>query len=280
MEAEDFEWRLHSSSGGVYENIALDELFMEKAAEDGKAFLRLFGFEEIGLALGRNQSVEDVSLEQVAEEGLELTRRESGPAAINCDPGSAYFSFIVPLDESDSKTVDLQSVFGPVVAETVRDMGVPGDAVEVAEQIGVDLETPCGEYRAGAGTAQRLGRNAGYYHGVLFLNLDTEYYSRFIDFKESGREDEEYLVDRLVSLLDYEGFERDLSAVEAREEFGERLQEQVGEMESYELDGGDRSRLEELAREKYENDDWVLYADRGGELDSGRGFCPIPPGME
>lgn len=93
-------WHLHwDRVADGRTNMAKDALLLQRAAAEGQAALRLYGWDRLTLSVGRAQKVErQIDLAACAARGIPVVRRETGGRAVLHGSDITY-SIAAPLDD-------------------------------------------------------------------------------------------------------------------------------------------------------------------------------------
>lgn len=169
-------------------NMALDAVAADRAAEEGIASVRVYGWEPSTLSLGYAQDPATIDWEYCERSGIHVTRRPTGGGAIYHDHvGDISYSIVVP---SSRFSGDLIESYHQLCAPVITAFGNMGVDVSFAseERDGIyqpacylrdlhpshDLVVPGAQERKISGNAQYRRRSAIVQHGSLTYQLSTD----------------------------------------------------------------------------------------------------------
>ena len=126
MTLADREWRLiREESWDGPQNMALDEIAAETAANGGPRTLRVYRWDPSTLSLGYRQEPETVGWEFCADEGITVTRRPTGGGGIYHDNyGDISYSIIAPADELPGNLMETYELLCEPIFDAFERMGV------------------------------------------------------------------------------------------------------------------------------------------------------------
>ncbi len=186
MTLADREWRLvREESWDGPQNMALDEIAAETAANGGPRTLRVYRWDPSTLSLGYRQEPETVGWEFCADEGITVTRRPTGGGGIYHDNyGDISYSIIAPADELPGNLMETYELLCEPIFDAFERMGV--DARFTEEKLPVIHEPACylrelhpahdivANGRKISGNAQYRRKDAVIQHGSLKFALDAK----------------------------------------------------------------------------------------------------------
>ncbi len=188
------EWRLireEARSGPM--QMALDEIAAETAAAGGPRTVRVYQWEPGCLSLGYHQDPETVDWAACREQGIDVTRRQTGGGGIYHDTsGDISYSITAPAEEFPSDLLEAYHQLCEPVLDAFERMGV--DANFVDSEAGA-LYTPACYLRALhpahdivaggrkiSGNAQYRRKDAVIQHGSLTYSVGADrHLSTFVD---------------------------------------------------------------------------------------------------
>lgn len=152
-------WIVESSSGDVFENLAVEEYLLDRAAEFAPAlFLCRNGR---AVVIGKNQNPwRECRVERLEADGAVLARRVSGGGAVYHDRGNLNYGLI--LRRADYRSED---AFALVIAALAR----LGFAAELVERTRLTVNG----FKV-SGTAFALRGGGALHHGTLLVRSDLE----------------------------------------------------------------------------------------------------------
>jgi len=286
MTAPAVDWRLirEEARPGPLQ-MALDEVAAETAAAGGPATLRTYRWEPSCLTLGRHQDPETVDWECCEREGIDVTRRQTGGGGIYHDArGDVAYSIAVPAESVPGELLDCYHLLCEPVLDAFDRLGVDADYVDEAvpelyhpacylRELHPAHDVVAGGGDAGgdstgggdaggggrrkiAGNAQYRKREAVIQHGSLSFSVDAErHLGVFADPPVTAEAFRERVVgmDELVDI----GRAEAVATVEAA--LAEWAAATPGA--TVEPDGSwtdaELERAEELAAEKYRDEEWI-----------------------
>ena len=267
------EWRVipEERLGGPMA-MAFDEVAGETVAAGGPATVRLYRWTPSTLTLGYGNDADAVDWAYCDASGIDVTRRQTGGGAIYHDEtGDVAYSIIAPASEFPGDVTDCyRRLLKPILAafEAVgADVGFAADRSEpLYEPLcylrgldpAHDLVAPDG--RKIAGNAQDRTRAAIVQHGSLSYESDPAAHLAPIDDPPVTPSE---FADRVCGLRDVLG-----DATPDRATFVDALTDSLTEWADAECGSWtdeERSRAEELCREKYAHDRWVNSRTDPGE---------------
>jgi lipoyl(octanoyl) transferase len=163
------------------ENMALDEALMSRARRTGESVLRVYGWSEPTLSLGRHQRARGIYLEEMlANRGIRVVRRPTGGRAL-LHHREVTYSVTAPCSAEEP----LLAAYGAINALLLKALvalGVPVRTATPATRAAGPTAAPCfaaparGELtidgRKLVGSAQWRDRGALLQHGSILLDDD------------------------------------------------------------------------------------------------------------
>lgn len=263
MTIADEEWRLireESRPGPV--NMALDEIAARTAAGGGPRTVRVYQWQPSTLSLGYNQQPETVAWEHCADEGVGIVRRQTGGGGIYHDAfGDISYSISAPREELPGDLMDAYHVLLEPILDAFDRLGVDARLVEdehpALHEPACYLRPlhPAHDLVAGpsgrkiSGNAQYRTRDAVVQHGSISYALQPDrHLATFTDVPITS----EAFADRVTSIEGETGIDR--------QEAVDTLESALADWADAEPGGWTEDELaqaSELAREKYESDEWT-----------------------
>lgn len=255
------EWNLYTGSYDAAENLAIDDLMLEKASE-GQKCLRIFDFNETSVVLARTEDFGDLK----STEGIDYSRRDTGGSAIVCNDGVLSYSVAIPAGKNDYPENLHRNYFGPKIADALNDLGVDKENLGVGEHFSVRIDGG-----TVSGNSQRKKNDAVLYHGVIALEpWDTDELDELIELRQKNGESEKEFIESLPGVKDYVDYELEELKYALTEEIAEKFTS--GSYSNEELTEHDKERVSELS-EKYRDEDWIRTAYGQKGLKQDQGFC-------
>lgn len=258
------EWNVHEGSYDAATNLAIDDLMLEKAAETGEAYLRIYDFDDPAVILARNEHVDDI---KEFRETHDYTRRDTGGSVIYCNENAIFYSVTIPAGTNDYPENLHREYFGPRIAEALSDLGVDDSKLGVGEHFSVRINNG-----TVSGNSQRKKKDAVMYHGVLAIEpWDTDELDDLIRLREKETQTEKEFIDSLPGVVNHV----DHSAEQAKKAAKRLLIDKFTEEDYVEksLDSEEWQRIRNRAESRYMDEDWIQTANGNNSLDRDQGFC-------
>ncbi|EMT47179.1 lipoate--protein ligase family protein [Anoxybacillus flavithermus] len=256
-------------------NMALDEALLEWHSE-GKIppTIRFYGWNPPTLSIGYFQKVEkEIDMKAVKTYGLGFVRRPTGGRGVLHDRELTYSVIVSEAHPAMPQTVtEAYRVISQGILEGFRFLGLDAYfAVPKTEEEKADLKNPRSavcfdapswyelvvEGRKVAGSAQTRQKGVILQHGSILLDLDEEMLFRLFKYpnervKERLRQNFKH---KAVAINELTG--RNVTIDEAKEAFFKGFEKGLNiQLERYELTDDELSYVQQLARNKYETDEW------------------------
>ena len=269
-------WRfIDSGNSSPSFNMALDEALLDWHSE-GKIppVIRFYGWKPATLSIGYFQKVEkEIDLEAVKAHGLGFVRRPTGGRGVLHEHELTY-SVIVSEDHPEMpKTVtEAYRVISEGILKGFHQLGLEAYfAVPKTDEERSALKNPRSavcfdapswyelvvEGRKVAGSAQTRQKGVILQHGSILLDLDED--KLFSLFKYPNERVKERMKSafksKAVAINDISP--RRITLDEAKEAFYKGFAEGLNiELESYELTDEELAYVNQIAKDRYENDEW------------------------
>ncbi|MFP9193212.1 lipoate--protein ligase family protein [Natronosalvus vescus] len=264
----DRDWRLirdDPRNGAI--QMALEEVAARTALEDDLRTVRVYDWEPSTLSLGYQQAPETVDWEFCAENGIGVTRRQTGGGGIYHDAtADISYTIVAPAAEVPGDLMDCYALFCEPILDSFSRMGVDADFagakqdaiyrpscylrdIHPAHDIVAPVSDPNATSRKISGNAQYRQRDVVIQHGSLSFDLEPDAHIGVFatDDLETGT-----FTDRVTSIHEQAGIDR----VEACECLEDALGEWCGATEG----SWRESELEaatELADRKFGAGAWI-----------------------
>jgi len=257
----DREWRLirEEPRDGPLQ-MALDEVAAETAVSEGVRTVRVYRWSPSTLSLGYRQDPATVDWDWCAEEGVSVTRRQTGGGGIYHDEyADVSYSIVAPAAELPGDLMDCYELLCEPILEAFEWMGV--DAAFAEDEHPSLYEPSCylrgihpaHDVLAGgrkvAGNAQYRQRDAVIQHGSLSYAVAAE--RHLSAFDDPGVSPEQFR-ERVTGIREESGIDRETAVERLASTLGEWADADEGAWTDDELE-----RARELAAEKYAADAWV-----------------------
>ncbi|GAC89680.1 lipoate--protein ligase family protein [Anoxybacillus sp. LAT_35] len=256
-------------------NMALDEALLEWHSE-GKIppTIRFYGWNPPTLSIGYFQKVEkEIDMEAVKKYGLGFVRRPTGGRGVLHDQELTYSVIVSESHPAMPQTVtEAYRVISQGILEGFRFLGLDAYfAVPKTEEEKADLKNPRSavcfdapswyelvvEGRKVAGSAQTRQKGVILQHGSILLDLDEDMLFSLFKYpnervKERLRQNFKNKAVAINELTD-----RNITINEAKEAFFKGFEKGLNvQLERYELTDDELFYVQQLAKNKYETDEW------------------------
>lgn len=261
MEAADFEWVIVPEEirpGPV--QMALEEVAARRVAEGGPALVRVFRWEPSTLSMGYGQDPATVDWRYCEEQGIDVTRRQTGGGGIYHDSvGDISYSIVVPRSAVSGDLLEAYHTLCEPVVTFFDALGI--DAGYAPVELDAIYEPACYlrdvhpahdilvDGRKISGNAQYRQREAVIQHGSI--TFETVPDTHLAIFQDSGVEVDEF-EDRVTGITDHIDIRRDEAVAVFEDVFRSWTSAVDGEWSDTEL-----ADATELADEKYASDAWL-----------------------
>lgn len=256
-------------------NMALDEALLNWHSKGLiPPIIRFYEWNPATLSIGYFQKAEkEIDLEAVKRHGFGFVRRPTGGRAVLHDKELTY-SVIVSEEHPDmpQTVTEAYRVISQGILEGFKELGLDAYfAVPESDEEKANLKNPRSsvcfdapswyelvvEGRKVAGSAQTRQKGVILQHGSILLDLDVE--TLYDLFKFSNERVKERMLrafrSKAVAINDLR--EKPVSIDEARAAFRVGFAKGLGvELVPYELTAEQHAEVMQIARERYENDDW------------------------
>ncbi|MFJ7746150.1 biotin/lipoate A/B protein ligase family protein [Peribacillus sp. NPDC097295] len=256
-------------------NMAMDEALLNwQSNGEIPPIIRFYGWKPATLSIGYFQKAEaEIDLTEVKRQGLGFVRRPTGGRAVLHEHELTY-SVIVPesYPGMPNTVTEAYRVISEGILRGFRNLGLAAYfSVPETEQEKAVLKSPKSsvcfdapswyelvvEGKKVAGSAQTRQKGVILQHGAILLELDED--KLFSVFKFSDERVKEKMKNNLknkaVAINDLAG--RKISILEAKQAFEKGFAEGLSiELEPFELNGEQLREVKDIAKNKYESDDW------------------------
>lgn len=226
-------------------NLAIEEYILKHLPMDDSYLL--FYINRPSIIIGKHQNtIEEINIEYVQDNGVQVVRRLSGGGAVYHDLGNLNFSFIT---KDDGQSFHNFRKFTQPVVEALQELGVN------AELTGRnDLQV--GEKKI-SGNAQFSTRGRMFSHGTLMFDLNLDHVQASLNvnpekFKSKSTKSVRSRVANIRDLID-----SNLTIEQFRDELLRHIfRMEPQEVPQYELTEKDWAKIKEISAERYSNWDW------------------------
>ncbi|WP_436902987.1 lipoate--protein ligase family protein [Halovenus halobia] len=256
----DRDWRLipeQEYSGPM--QMALDEVAAETAAAGGPRTVRVYRWTPSTLSAGYRQSLDSIDWEYCENEGVTVTRRQTGGGGIYHDhDGDISYSIIAPAEELPGDLMDSYELLCEPLLDAFQHMGVDASFAEnehdAIYQPACYLRAinPAHDILAGgqkiSGNAQYRQRDAVIQHGSLSYAVQPQRHLAVFDGVDV---DAEQFRERVTSIREQTAISREAAVEYLEDALGEWADADVGQWTDDEL-----VRAREIAEQKYDSSAW------------------------
>lgn len=225
-------------------NLAIEEYALRNL--DINDTYLLFYINEPSIIIGKNQNtIEEINIDYVEDNGIHVVRRLSGGGAVYHDLGNLNFSFIT---KDDGESFHNFKKFTEPVITALRKMNVP------AQLSGRNDILVNG--RKVSGNAQFSTKGRMFSHGTLMLDSEIENVVSALKVKKDKIESKgiKSIRSRVANISEF------LDKKITIEEFRSLLLRSIfgggNKVEEYVLTAEDWNKIEKISKERYQNWDW------------------------
>ncbi|MFE8702504.1 biotin/lipoate A/B protein ligase family protein [Cytobacillus sp. FJAT-54145] len=269
-------WRfIDSGEGSPSFNMALDEALLEWHSE-GKIppVIRFYGWNPATLSIGYFQKVEkEINMDAVRKHGLGFVRRPTGGRGVLHEHELTY-SVIVSEDHPEMpKTVtEAYRVISEGILKGFHHLGLEAYfAVPRTDEEKNSLKNPRSavcfdapswyelvvEGRKVAGSAQTRQKGVILQHGSILLDIDEDKLFSLFNYPNERVKERMQKAFKNKAVAINEVSQRQIGIAEAKEAFKIGFEKGLNiELEPYELSIEELNYVENLAKDRYENDEW------------------------
>ncbi|MFP8957319.1 biotin/lipoate A/B protein ligase family protein [Natrialbaceae archaeon A-CW3] len=266
-ELADRDWRLiRDDPRDGATQMALEEVAARTAIEDDLRTVRVYDWEPSTLSLGYQQDPETVDWAFCAENGIDVTRRQTGGGGIYHDAtADISYTIVAPAAEVPGDLMDCYALFCEPILKAFSRMGVDADFagakqdaiykpscylrdIHPAHDVVAPVSDPNTASKKISGNAQYRQRDVVIQHGSLSFDLEPDaHVGVFEETLETGT-----FTDRVTSIHEQAGIDREAAR--------ECLEAALGEWSGATEGSWQESELEaaaDLANRKFGADTWI-----------------------
>ncbi|SFS48455.1 lipoate--protein ligase family protein [Halostagnicola kamekurae] len=257
---ENRDWRLITDDAreGAMQ-MALEEVAARTALEDDLRTVRVYSWEPGTLSLGYRQDAETVDWDWCVENGVGVTRRQTGGGGIYHDAtADISYTIVAPAAEVPGDLMECYALFCEPILEAFAEMGVDAAFAE-SERESIyrpscylrDINPAHDIVVDGAkisGNAQYRQRDVVIQHGSISYGLEP---ARHVGVFDTDLEEATF-TDRVTSIREQTGLERGEAVDALADTLGAWCDAEAGSWRDDEL-----AAAEELAERKFGSDAWV-----------------------
>lgn len=143
-------------------NLAIETFLLQEMPVDEP--ILLFYINEPSIIIGRNQNtIEEINMDYVEDNGIHVVRRLSGGGAVYHDEGNLNFSFIMPDDGESFR--NFAKVTQPII-DALHELGVEGAELKGRNDLVIDD-------KKFSGNAMYVTNGRMFAHGTLMFDSDV-----------------------------------------------------------------------------------------------------------
>ncbi|MDJ1433920.1 biotin/lipoate A/B protein ligase family protein [Halostagnicola sp. A-GB9-2] len=243
--------------------MSLEEVAARTALEDDLRTVRVYSWEPSTLSMGYRQDAESVDWEWCEQNGVDVTRRQTGGGGIYHDSvADISYTIVAPAEEVPGDLMDCYALFCEPILEAFSRMGVDADFASTEREAIYqpscylrDIHPAHDIVVDGAkisGNAQYRQRDVVIQHGSVSYDLEPE---RHVGVFDTDLEAATF-TDRVTSIREQAGLDREEAVETLAESLGEWCGAEEGTWRDAELEAAD-----ELATRKFGADSWVRNRD-------------------
>lgn len=269
-------WRyIDSGNCSPAYNMALDEALLEWHSE-GKIppTIRFYGWNPATLSIGYFQKVEkEIDLEAVKKYGLGFVRRPTGGRGVLHDQELTYSVIVSEEHPEMPKTVtEAYRVISEGILEGFKNLGLDAYfAIPRTDEEKAGLKSPRSavcfdapswyelvvEGRKVAGSAQTRQKGVILQHGSILLDLDEDMLFNLFKYPNDRVKERMQRAFKNKAVATNELRAEPVTIDEAKKAFKEGFEKGLKiELESYTLSSEEEAYVNEIAKNKYESDEW------------------------
>jgi lipoate-protein ligase A len=226
-------------------NLAVEEYALKYLNVEQDSYL-LFYINEPSVIIGKHQNtVEEIHVDYVREQGIYVVRRLSGGGAVYHDLGNLNFSFIC---KDDGKSFANFKKFTEPVIQALRKLGVNAE-LSGRNDILVDGKKI-------SGNAQFSTRGRMFSHGTLMFDVNLERVTKALNVKQEKIQSKgiKSVRSRVANIRDY--LKEPMTIQEFRQVLLSHIFAGQEPIPEYILTDADWEKIYEISRERYQSWDW------------------------
>lgn len=226
-------------------NLALEEYALRNIRKGDD--LLLFYINEPSIIVGRHQNtLEEINIDFVEQQGIHVVRRLSGGGAVYHDLGNLNFSFI-----TEAKPENFRN-FKKFTAPIIKALMVLGITAELNGRNDILVDG-----RKVSGNAQYISKGRMVSHGTLLFNSDLSQVSEALKVQEGKiiSKGIKSVRSRVTNISSYLNQPLDIQAF--RNHLLEYIFEGIDEIPEYRLTENDWLEVNHLSNERYKSWDWT-----------------------
>jgi lipoate-protein ligase A len=225
-------------------NLAIEEYAL-KHLEIENTYL-LFYINEPSIIIGKHQNtVEEIHVDYVRENGIHVVRRLSGGGAVYHDLGNLNFSFIT---KDDGKSFANFRKFTDPVIRALRELGLNA---ELSGRNDILIEG-----KKISGNAQFSSRGRMFSHGTLMFDVNLDRVEKALQVKKDKIESKgiKSVRSRVANITDF--LKQPMSILEFRSYLLKHIFAGQDPVPEYILSDADWQEIHKISKERYQNWDW------------------------
>jgi lipoate-protein ligase A len=225
-----------------YFNIAAEEYVLKEFSEE----VFMLWQNEPCIIVGKHQNtLAEINLEYVREQKIPVVRRITGGGTVFHDLGNLNFTFI--KNGENEKLVNFRMFTEPII-EVLRKM-----AIEARFEGRNDLTI---NGRKFSGNAEHVHKNRVLHHGTLLFSTELNNLTRALKVDPSKFNDKavKSVRSRVTNISEH--LKQPMDIIEFKDIIQGHLNEKFGDISFYQFTESDKSRINQLVKEKYNTWDW------------------------
>jgi lipoate-protein ligase A len=225
-------------------NLAIEEYALKHL--DVENTYLLFYINEPSIIIGKHQNtVEEIHVDYVRENGIHVVRRLSGGGAVYHDLGNLNFSFIT---KDDGKSFANFRKFTDPVIRALRELGLNA---ELSGRNDILIEG-----KKISGNAQFSSRGRMFSHGTLMFDVNLDRVEKALQVKKDKIESKgiKSVRSRVANITDF--LKQPMSILEFRSYLLKHIFAGQDPVPEYILSEADWQEIHKISKERYQNWDW------------------------
>jgi lipoate-protein ligase A len=226
-------------------NLAIEEYVLKHLDIEKESYL-LFYINEPSIIIGKHQNtVEEIHVDYIRQQGIHVVRRLSGGGAVYHDLGNLSFSF---LTKDDGKSFANFRKFTEPVIKALHQLGVNA---ELSGRNDIEIEG-----KKVSGNAQFSQRGRMFSHGTLMLDVDLEQVGKALQVKKEKIQSKgiKSVRSRVANISEY--LDKPITMNEFRNTLLKSIFEGENPIPEYVLTDKDWEVINQISKERYQNWDW------------------------
>ncbi|MGX4686778.1 lipoate--protein ligase [Vagococcus sp. JNUCC 83] len=231
-------------------NLAIETYLVQEMPIDEP--ILLFYINEPSIIIGRNQNtIEEINVDYVEENGIHVVRRLSGGGAVYHDEGNLNFSFIMPDDGESFR--NFAKVTQPII-DALHELGVEGAELKGRNDLVIDD-------KKFSGNAMYATNGRMFAHGTLMFDSDVNEVVNALKVRKDKIESKgiKSIRSRVTNIKPFLSDEYQyMSTKDFRKEILLKIFEttDINDVNDYKLTEDDWKKINDISDKLYRNWDW------------------------